>query len=48
MKEIVCVEEGILRSNCNAIEGRRDSIVLSVLKSEWNDGVKTYLDTKLY
>jgi RimJ/RimL family protein N-acetyltransferase len=48
MKEIGCVEEGILRSNCNAIDGRRDSIVLSVLKSEWNDRVKTYLDTKLY
>ena len=43
MKSIGCVEEGILRSNCASPTGRRDSIVLSVLKDEWNNSVKANL-----
>jgi len=48
MKQIGCTQEGILRSNCSASNGRRDSIVLSILKPEWNQQVKTYLQSKLY
>jgi N-acetyltransferase len=43
MKAIGCIEEGILRSNCAAPEGRRDSIVLSILKSDWESSVKEHL-----
>jgi len=44
MKSIGCVEEGILRSNCAAKEGsRRDSIVLSILKKEWEVNIKDRL-----
>lgn len=44
MKAIGCIEEGILRSNMT-IEagGRRNSIVLSILKDEWFGGVKEKL-----
>lgn len=35
MKSIGCTVEGILRSNCTSPTGRRDSIVLSILKEEW-------------
>lgn len=48
MKQIGCTQEGILRSNCSASNGRRDSIVLSILKPEWNQQVKTHLQSKLY
>ena len=48
MKSIGCVEEGVLRSNCSTTSGRRDSIVLSILKSEWKKKVKAQLETKLY
>ena len=48
MKQIGCTQEGILRSNCSASNGRRDSIVLSILKPEWNQQVKTNLQSKLY
>lgn len=48
MKEIGCVEEGVLRSNCKANDGRRDSIVLSILKDEWRQKVKKLLASKLY
>ncbi|MDB9899671.1 GNAT family N-acetyltransferase [Flavobacteriaceae bacterium] len=48
MKQIGCTQEGILRSNCSGPNGRRDSIVLSILKPEWNQQVKTYLQSKLY
>lgn len=48
MKAIGCEEEGILRSNCAAPEGRRDSIILSILKSEWFAGKKEALDEKCY
>lgn len=48
MKSIGCKEEGILRSNGFRNDGsRRDSIVLSILKSEWEDGLKSELKTKL-
>lgn len=47
MKSIGCVEEGVLRSNCSSPAGRRDSIVLSILKDEWHARVKKNLEAKL-
>lgn len=48
MKSIGCVPEGILRSQMPLQDGgRRDSIVLSILKSEWENGVKENLKAKL-
>ena len=47
MKSIGCTVEGILRNNCAAPKGRRDSIILSVLKDEWFGGVKEQLKTKI-
>ena len=49
MKSIGCTEEGILRSHMPTIEDsvRRDSIVLSILKSEWELNVKDNLVLKL-
>ncbi|HLK27757.1 MAG TPA: GNAT family protein [Puia sp.] len=48
MKAIGCTVEGILRSN-TAIDsgGRRDSIILSILKDEWLSGVKENLIKKI-
>ncbi len=48
MKSIGCTQEGVLRSNGFA-EGntRRDSVILSVLKQEWEGKVKDYLGSKL-
>jgi len=44
MKKLGCTEEGILRSNCaDATGGRRDSIVLSILKEEWDSTIKKKL-----
>lgn len=43
MKSIGCQEEGVLRSNCKSQEGRRDSIVLSILRDEWMQTVKNKL-----
>ncbi len=44
MKSIGCTIEGILRSNLpKASGGRRDSIILSILKSEWEGGIKEKL-----
>ncbi|MEQ9188725.1 MAG: GNAT family protein [Cryomorphaceae bacterium] len=43
MKRIGCVEEGVLRNNCSSPTGRRDSIVLSILKDEWYARVKAAL-----
>jgi RimJ/RimL family protein N-acetyltransferase len=41
MKAIGCTEEGILRNHMPTREGgRRGSIVLSILKTEWFGGVK--------
>ena len=47
MKSIGCVEEGILRSNCRGLIGRRDSIVLSILKQEWFGTAKDNLMFKI-
>lgn len=48
MKAIGCKEEGILRQNVpNPDGGRRDSMVLSILKSEWESAVKESLRNKL-
>ena len=48
MKSIGCVVEGVLRANTIKADGtRRDSIVLSILKKEWEDGVKKRLKEKL-
>jgi RimJ/RimL family protein N-acetyltransferase len=47
MKAIGCVEEGILRSQVPlARGGRRDSIILSILKDEWLGSVKELLQKK--
>ncbi len=48
MKSIGCVPEGILRNNMPLAEGgRRDSIVLSILKNEWETSVKANLLKRL-
>lgn len=48
MKSIGCMEEGILRSNSIKTDGsRRDSIVLSILKAEWEKSVKERLLTAI-
>lgn len=49
MKSIGCKVDGILRSNMPTMEGhvRRDSIVLSILKDEWFNGVKENLENQL-
>ena len=48
MKNIGCTVEGILRSNMPLAKGRRDSIVLSILKKEWFDSVKAKLQEKIH
>ena len=48
MKSIGCSVEGVLRSNGFKPDGnRRDSIVLSILKAEWESGLKKSLESKL-
>lgn len=48
MKSIGCVPEGILRNNMPLQEGgRRDSIVLSILKEEWEGSVKELIKNKM-
>jgi RimJ/RimL family protein N-acetyltransferase len=48
MKSIGCKPEGILRSHMPLQDGgRRDSIILSILKEEWENGVKKNLEKKL-
>lgn len=48
MKSIGCQVEGILREHCAKPDGgRRDSIILSILKSEWESGGKDMLRNKL-
>ncbi|MEP6595631.1 MAG: GNAT family protein [Ginsengibacter sp.] len=48
MKSIGCKVDGVLRSNMPKKEGgRRDSIVLSILKDEWFTQVKERLKEKL-
>lgn len=48
MKAIGCVEEGVLRSHATIPNGRRTSIILSILKEEWFGGVKESLVKKIY
>jgi RimJ/RimL family protein N-acetyltransferase len=48
MKSIGCVAEGILRNNMPLQDGgRRDSIILSILRDEWDNRVKQLLLSKL-
>jgi len=49
MKSIGCQVEGILRSHMPTIQNgvRRDSIILSILKSEWEGGAKEQLKNKI-
>ena len=47
MKSLGCQVEGILRSNCKAPTGRRDSIILSILRSEWHASVEDSLSRQL-
>lgn len=48
MKSIGCIVEGVLRSHTPLANGtRRDSIVLSILKSEWDYKVKDDLKKRL-
>jgi N-acetyltransferase len=48
MKSIGCVPEGVLRSHALKRDGtRRDSIILSILKSEWENSVREMLLRKL-
>jgi RimJ/RimL family protein N-acetyltransferase len=48
MKSIGCVPEGVLRSHGRRPDGsRRDSIVLSILKDEWENQVKRELGEKI-
>ncbi len=48
MKAIGCTEEGILRNHMPTTQGtRRNSIILSILKSEWEAGAKQNLIDKI-
>lgn len=48
MKAIGCTVEGVLRQNVpNPDGGRRDSIIFSILKSEWESHVKAMIRNKL-
>ncbi len=49
MKNIGCTVEGVLRSNMpTSAGGRRDSIVLSILRNEWFGSVKKKLEEKIH
>lgn len=48
MKAIGCTFEGTLRNNCAMDYGRRDSVVLSILKSEWDGGGKIGLQQLIF
>ena len=48
MKSIGCTVEGVLRSHLPKRDGgRRDSIILSILKAEWHDRIRSELKSKL-
>jgi N-acetyltransferase len=48
MKSIGCTVEGVLRSHTpKRGGGRRDSIVLSILKPEWKNGIKERLKSRI-
>ena len=49
MKNIGCTIEGVLRSNCPKPDGtRRNSIVLSIIKHEWNHKIREELKGKCH
>lgn len=50
MKSIGCTVEGVMRSHMptNEKDIRRDSIILSILKSEWELNVKVKLEQRLH
>lgn len=49
MKAIGCVEEGILRNHMPTAQGgRRDSIILSILRSEWEAGGREHLKALIH
>ncbi len=48
MKKIGCIEEGVLRSHLpKPGGGRRDSIILSILKDEWKNEISQKLKAQL-
>ncbi|PNW27025.1 GNAT family N-acetyltransferase [Formosa algae] len=49
MESVGCQKEGILRGIFPAINGigRTDGILMSILKNEWNDNIKSELKNKL-
>ena len=47
MLGIGCVFEGTLRNNCSASSGRRDSVVLSIIKTDWEKAIKAALLKKI-
>jgi len=47
MKNLGCTLEGVLRSNLIGLDGRRDSIVFSILKKEWDSEVRPKLLKKI-
>lgn len=47
MKNIGCTVEGFLRKHAALAQGRRTSIILSILKEEWENGVKENLMKKM-
>ena len=48
MKALGCTHEGTLRNDSVAKGGRRDSVVLSFLKQEWEQGGKAALQAKTH
>lgn len=47
MKSIGCTVEGVLRQNFTIADKRRDSIVLSILKEEWQGTLKEKLFNRI-
>lgn len=49
MKSVGCKQEGVLRNMFPSIngKGRTDAILMSILKSEWNQSIKLELKNKL-
>ena len=49
MKSVGCIEEGLSRNLLPAIngKGRTDAIMLSILKSDWENGAKKRLENKI-
>lgn len=46
MEGIGCSQEGVLRNDCKGTTGRRNTVVLSMLKSEWVENKKEKLIEK--